>query len=619
MTLLKTLFRVGLTLTAVALATSAAGRADDTTGPTRDVLVVANGASADSVRIAEAYAQARRVPAEQVVRVDSLPSDPPDAISRLVYERAIERPVAKWLAQHAAQDRIRFIVLTKGVPLRIHGTGNGLASSASSVDSELTLLYRRMLGVPVPLDGPVPNPYFLGDRAPGEARPFSRDDHDIYLVARLDGFTLEDVLGLIERGAHPASGGGRFVLDGRAAWRDSRGNDWLATAAERLAAAGVGAERLVLDTSATVLTGQEDVIGYYSWGSTDPAIRRRSFDLTFRPGALAGMYVAGDGRTFREPPAGWSIGSWADKSTWHAESPQSLAGDLIRAGVTGVSAHVAEPLVGHTARPHILFPAYVGGLTLAEAYYLATPSLSWQNLVVGDPLCAPFRGEEASRVAHPPLDEDTDLPPVFSRRMLAAHEGLSPVRDAVVAFVQAQVDLARDDPERARAWLHRASALDPEMLAAHFSLATLEERQGRWDDAVTRYRTILDRAPKHLPALNNLAFVLADRKGDAEAALPLAERARDLAPQAGEVLDTLGWIHHLRGDSRRALVVLDEAVRAAPQLVDVRLHLAFVHDALGNQRQARAELMAALTLDPDLAERADVRDLRSRLEAAEKH
>ena len=39
----------------------------------------------------------------------------------------------------------------------------------------------------------------------------------------------------------------------------------------------------------------------------------------------------------------------------------------------------------------ILFPAYLSGMILAAAFYLTMPSLSWQNIVVGDPLCAPFR------------------------------------------------------------------------------------------------------------------------------------------------------------------------------------------------------------------------------------
>ena len=36
--------------------------------------------------------------------------------------------------------------------------------------------------------------------------------------------------------------------------------------------------------------------------------------------------------------------------------------------------------------PDYLFPAYLSGRNLAESYYVAIPALSWQNIVVGDPL-----------------------------------------------------------------------------------------------------------------------------------------------------------------------------------------------------------------------------------------
>ena len=41
-----------------------------------------------------------------------------------------------------------------------------------------------------------------------------------------------------------------------------------------------------------------------------------------------------------------------------------------------------------TPRPDLLLPAYYSGRNLAESYYLAMRSLSWQNIVLGDPLCS---------------------------------------------------------------------------------------------------------------------------------------------------------------------------------------------------------------------------------------
>jgi len=170
-----------------------------------------NAASPASVQIGEYYAQRRSVAPDHIVTL-TVPAN--DGIARAEYEKTIEAPIADWLVRHDLQDRILYIVLTSGIPLRIVGTG-GLRGTISSVDSELTLLYRRMLGIPVPPAGRVPNPYYLDTKAPSEARPFTRSTADLYLVTRLDGFTTDDVLKLIDRGGAPARGG-QIVLDQKA-------------------------------------------------------------------------------------------------------------------------------------------------------------------------------------------------------------------------------------------------------------------------------------------------------------------------------------------------------------------------------------------------------------------
>ena len=562
------------------------------------VLVVANAANADSIRIAEHYGRSRLIPSDNLLRLTALPPDPPDGIDRVVFDRAIQGPIAAWLARNRAQDRILFIVLTKGIPLRINARDK--EATAASVDSELTLLYRQMTGVPTPPAGRIPNPYFLGAREINAAKPFTRAEFDIYLVTRLDGYTVDDVLGVIDRGASPSSSG-RFVLDGKSSWTD-KGNEWLRAAAERLRAAGLGADRVIADESTTVLTDQVDVLGYYSWGSNDPAIRRRSFNLKFRPGAIGGMFVSTDGRTFREPPRDWEVGNWANQRTWFAGSPQSLAGDLIREGITGMAGHVSEPYLGNTIRPDILFPAYVAGYSLAEAYYLAMPSLSWQTVVVGDPLCRPFGKAQTGPAIAPEIDPKTELPAVFSRRRLQvlADTGTGVPPAALELLLRAEGRIQRGDSAGAAADLERATTLAPGLGLAHHTLAGLYEAAGKHDDAIRHYRLILKRSPQDVLALNNLAYALATMKGSPKEALPFAEEARELAPSSGSIADTLGWIHHLLGDNQRALSVLGEAAKLSPGIPEIRLHLAKVHRASGNNADADRELAAAQELDPSV-------------------
>jgi uncharacterized protein (TIGR03790 family) len=591
---------------AVALATAAPVLAQDPS----NVLLIVNEASAESVKIGEYYARRRSIPSGNILR---LRAPVTDEVDRRDFERSIESPISLWLSRHGAQDQILYLVLTKGIPLRIPGTGNPSATTTASVDSELTLLYRKLAGAAVSPAGPLPNPYYLGDRDVPEAKLFSHASADIYLVSRLDGFTVEDVFGLIDRGAEPAAKGA-FVLDQRATMLGERSGDlWLAAAARRLAGAGFG-DTVVLESSSDVSTGKKQVLGYYSWGSNDPAIKQRRLGFEFVPGALAAMFVSTDARTFRPPPAAWNIGTWADTSTHFERSPQSLTGDLIAEGATGAAGHVTEPFLGAAIRPQILFPAYVRGFNLIESFYLAMPYVSWQTVVVGDPLCAPFRSQHlTSEEKAPSVDPETDLPTYFSGRRVASIAASGTSKDAAKVIAKAEGLLVRGNRSGARLAFETAIGLDGRLTFAHLTLASLYEQAGEHDKAVERYKAVLAYAPDQVLSLNNLAYSTAVYKNSPAEALPLAERAFKLAPANPLVIDTYGWILHLVGRSAEAEKLLAQAAKVAPGVPTIRLHLGQLYAATGRLAEARAELNAALTVDPALENGTEVRTLRESL------
>jgi uncharacterized protein (TIGR03790 family) len=337
------------------------------------VLVVVNRQSSVSREIADYYMAKRAIPASNLCTLDVPPGE---VIARRDYEVRIEAPVGAFLKTRGLTEKILYIVLTAGVPLRIavNANYNTPYSDASSVDSELALLYRRMRGEKIPLPGPVSNPFFKQRDA-----PFRHPLFPMYLVTRLDAYTVADVKAMVDKSLI-ARNTGKFVIDLRDK-DDTPGNQWLRNAALLLPK-----DRVILDTTATVLSGIKDVIAYASWGSNDRDHRQRFLHNQWLPGAIATEFVSTDGRTFKQPPDTWHIGEWGDKSSWYFDSPQSLAADFIHEGASGASGQVDEPYLTGCPRPDFVLPAYYSGRNLAESFYMGIPSLSWMNIVIGDPL-----------------------------------------------------------------------------------------------------------------------------------------------------------------------------------------------------------------------------------------
>jgi uncharacterized protein (TIGR03790 family) len=339
-----------------------------------NVLVVINKDSAISRKIGEYYAGRREVPGANLCRIAVTDRE---EISWQVYRNAVEQSVAGCLKSGDLKERILYIVTTKGVPLKIAGTG-GLRGDAASVDSELTLLYQRLNGQSPSTVGPLRNPFYgrLSDNFDQAAFP-------IYLVTRLDGYTFDDVRGIIDRSLR-ARNRGLFVIDLSSGGNDE-GNQWLRAAAQALPAG-----RVTLEQSRAVVYDAENVIGYAAWGSNDDQRQkegRRRLGFHWLPGAIATEYVSTNARTFQKPPDSWTFSDGHAPESNFAGTSQSLTADYIAEGATGASGHVYEPYLQFTPRPQYLLPAYFSGRNLAESFYLSLPAVSWMNVVVGDPLC----------------------------------------------------------------------------------------------------------------------------------------------------------------------------------------------------------------------------------------
>jgi uncharacterized protein (TIGR03790 family) len=326
------------------------------------VLVVANERSPDGIAVAQYYMRAREVPATNFMTVDVTTDD---EIGDIDFRLNVVEPVKK--AIQRLPQRIDFILLTTGIPLRIQN------NRGYSVDAHLAgmhLAIPPMVGLDTSWLRRYRNPYY------NAIEPFNSDKFAMYLVTRLDCAKRDDCIALIDRSLAAQPVRGPFFFDAmreRPGSTDGYGimDTQLHLANQRLAAMGA---YTILDNTRQFVAPDQPLAGYVSWGSNDNAFDAAAYHrLRFLPGALAETFVSTSARTFKPTTGG-----------------QSRIVDLIEQGVTGVKGYVGEPYTLALANPVILFDRYLRGFTLAEAFYASSRMILWKDLVIGDPLCAPY-------------------------------------------------------------------------------------------------------------------------------------------------------------------------------------------------------------------------------------
>lgn len=161
------------------------------------------------------------------------------------------------------------------------------------------------------------------------------------------------------------------------------------------------------------------------------------------------------------------------------------------------------------------------------------------------------------------------------------------------------------EPIQAMSVLRRWMAIAPEDIGVQLQLAMQLQQLGDTSGAREAYEQVLELDPHNLIALNNLAWLYLEH--DAQRSVELAEQAWALAPERGEVADTLGWALVQTEQSERAIEVLAQAVAAAEHIPRIRYHLAVAQYHAGDLDSARGVLATLRdeALPPDLRQEVD--------------
>ena len=168
--------------------------------------------------------------------------------------------------------------------------------------------------------------------------------------------------------------------------------------------------------------------------------------------------------------------------------------------------------------------------------------------------------------------------------------------------------------DAARAEFEKIAQKQPKPVGALTMVASIFELQNKPEEAQKRYEAILQIDPRAGVAANNLAWLYAERGGNLDVALQLAQTAKQQLPKSPEVSDTLGWIYYKKGLPELAVPALEASVAGQPQDATCHYRLGLAYARAGNKPRARAALEHALKLNPAFQGADDARQVLKSLQ-----
>jgi tetratricopeptide (TPR) repeat protein len=104
-----------------------------------------------------------------------------------------------------------------------------------------------------------------------------------------------------------------------------------------------------------------------------------------------------------------------------------------------------------------------------------------------------------------------------------------------------------------------------------------------------------------------LAYLMLQNGEDLEAALSLAQIARQKMPDSASAADTLAWVYYQNGLYDAAVDLLQESLQKAPDNPTYHYHLGMVYQQQNNRAASREHLRRALQLNPNYPAAGQIR------------
>ncbi len=199
-----------------------------------------------------------------------------------------------------------------------------------------------------------------------------------------------------------------------------------------------------------------------------------------------------------------------------------------------------------------------------------------------------------------------------AEKSLAAALGRNPDIEVAILMIRAQWEQKKynEAMKFMQSWLKDR----PKDLTMLMYMAGAYLSLNRNEEARATYAKVVEHYPRHVPALNNLAWLSSDK--DLDQAIQYAQRAQQVAPQDPYVMDTLGMLMLKRGDTVQGYKLIRDAAGRAPTDVQIQLHLGQVLVKQARHAEARKVLNNVVIMAPNSSHANEARTLLSSMGGA---
>ncbi|MBV9859924.1 MAG: tetratricopeptide repeat protein [Alphaproteobacteria bacterium] len=156
-----------------------------------------------------------------------------------------------------------------------------------------------------------------------------------------------------------------------------------------------------------------------------------------------------------------------------------------------------------------------------------------------------------------------------------------------------------------------AAAGLPERWSLFYDRGVALERAGDWKRAEADLLHALELKPDQPLVLNYLGYSWIDRGENLDRGLKMVEKAVELRPDDGYIVDSLGWAHYRLGDYTGAVQYLEKAIELVPEDPTINDHLGDAYWQTGRASEARYQWRRALQFGP---QEEDIKPIEAKLD-----